>query len=350
MTNRNNPLFLCSLLTLLGANLAISQRSISVQETLNLYKDSIPNFGIVALVDDGKNMDVGAIGYSHKYHLISTKNRFCIGSVTKMYTSVLILKLQEKGLLNITDSLYHYIPKHPFIDSTITIKQLLNHTSGLADILKNGFLNAPFSDPYGDYSDQVLYSKIDTVDFEKGSRYRYCNTNYFLLCKIIERVTDKSYEANLQELIFNPLGLKNTFPYHSNTIDNLAHPIIEGQDLHEYPKKANNTLSQGSGNIVSDLYDLNKFIRSLLVDKTILKQESLDLMADFYTYKGAKSGLGLFEKMYSNRTFWGHSGRQISYITLAFVEIKTGRSIIVINNNANDEFIDKVFESLCAQK
>lgn len=59
MTNHNKPLFLCFLLTLLGANFAISQHSISIQETLNLYKDSIPNFGIVALVDDREKMVYG---------------------------------------------------------------------------------------------------------------------------------------------------------------------------------------------------------------------------------------------------------------------------------------------------
>jgi D-alanyl-D-alanine carboxypeptidase len=58
------------------------------------------------------------------------------------------------------------------------------------------------------------------------------------LAKIIEQVTDKSWEMNIQELILNPLQLKNTFPYYANTIDNLAHPIIDGQDLHAFAKNA----------------------------------------------------------------------------------------------------------------
>lgn len=347
MSNFNRTIVLVLTLSILTIDYTFGQK---VQKILNSYQDSIKGFGIVALVDNGKKSDVGTIGNAHNNISISTKNRFCIGSVTKMFTSVVVLKLQEKGLLNINDSIYHYLPSHKFIDGNITIKQLLNHTSGLTDILKNGFLNAPFSDPYGDYSDKVLYSKIDTIDFVKGSRFSYCNTNYFLLCKIIERVTDKSYEANLQELIFNPLKLKNTFPYHSNTIENLAHPIIDGQDLQKYPKKANNVLSQGSGNIVSDIYDLNKFIRALFVEKTLLKQETLNQMSDFFLYKKTKSGLGLFEETFSNKTFWGHTGRQISYITYAFIDIKTNCSIVVMNNNANDEYIDKVFEKLCEQK
>lgn len=327
-----------------------SQKSNSVNAILIQYKDSLPGYGIVALIDNGKKPQTASVGVSFDKVPISVNNRFCIGSVSKMFTSVLILKLQEQGKLKIEDSIYKYIISNPFIDSGITIKQLLNHTSGLTDILKNGYLNAPFFDPFGDYSDNMLYSKIDTVEFVKGTKHVYCNTNYFLLSKIIERVTDKSFEMNLQELIFNPLKLKNTFPYHSNTIENLAHPIIDGQDLQQYPKRANSILSQGSGNIVSDLFDLNTFLRALLIDKTLLTAKSLALMTEFQQFKKTKTGLGIFEEDYSGKIMWGHTGRQISYITYAFVDIKTGRSIVVFNNNANDGFIDKIFEKLCALK
>lgn len=347
MTNKNRPILLLFFLSILTANSLFSQK---VQTTLNLYRDSIKDFGIVALVDNGKKIDIGSIGYSYNNVSISTKNRFCIGSCTKMFTAVTVLKLQEKRLLNINDSVYHYLPKHKFIDSTITIKQLLNHTSGITDILKNGFQNEPFMNPSADFSDKLLFSKIDTIDFEKGSIYKYCNTNYFLLAKIIENVTDKSWEMNIQELIINPLNLKNTFPYYSNTTENLAHPIIDGQDLHSYAKFPSNILTQASGNIVSDVLDLNTFMRALLVDKTLLSKNSLDLMTTFYHYNNDKSGLGMFEEQYGNRIVLGHTGRQISYITYAFVDPKTEESIIVMNNNANDEIIDKVFEKLCGSK
>ena len=317
---------------------------------LSAYKDSLKDFGLVALIDNGEFLDTASIGFAFEGHALTTKNRFCIGSCTKMFTAVTVLKLQEKGLLNITDRIYRYLPAHPFIDSTISIQQLLNHTSGLTDILKNGFQNEPILNPQGNFSDPIIYSKIDTVDFEKGSRYKYCNTNYFLLAKIIERVTDKSWEMNIQELIIEPLQLKNTFPYHANTIANLAHPMINGQDLHTIPKLANSRLSQGSGNIVSDLLDLNKFIRALLIDKTLLSKNSLDLMTNFYEYKTTKPGLGLFKDTYGKRVLLGHTGLQISYITYAYADPKTGESIVVMNNNANDVIIDQVFEKLCKLK
>lgn len=326
------------------------QRKLKVQATLNEYKDSVTDFGIVALIDNGRLLDTASIGYSFGKNPISTNNRFCMGSCTKMFTAVAILKLQEKGLLNINDSLFKYLPKHPFIDSNITIKQLLNHTSGLADFLNGGLMNESILYPYGDYSDKVLYDNIVGKNFEKGTRWEYCNTNYFLLTKIMEKVSDKSWEMNIQELIINPLQLKNTFPYFSNTIDNLAHPIVDGEDYHSTPKIGIHTISIGSGVIVSDIFDLNTFIRALLIDKTLISKNSLDAMTSFYSYKSTKWGLGLEEAKYGDRILLGHTGRQLSYITLAFVDPKTKESIIVMNNNMNDDVVDKVFEKLCMQK
>ena len=73
-------------------------------------------------------------------------------------------------------------------------------------------------------------------------------------------------------------------------------------------------------------------------------------MTSFYSYKTTKWGLGLEEAKYGNRIILGHTGRQLSYITYAFVDPKTMESFIVMNNNMNDEIVDKVFEKLCGQK
>lgn len=335
-------------LTMTACNQQINDRqACKTQSVLHKYKDSVTDFGIVALVDNGKYLDTASLGYSFGKNAISTKNRFCIGSCTKMFTAVAVLKLQEMGLLNVNDSVCKYLPKHKFIDSTITTMQLLNHTSGLTEYLKNGFHNEPFLNPQGDFSDKVLFSRIDTIDFKNGSRYEYRNTNYFLLTKIIEMVTDKSWEANIEELIIKPLNLRNTFPYYSTTIRMLAHPIVDGQDLNSTPKLACNKLAQGAGNIVTDLLDLNSFIRALLIDKTLLHKNSLAQMTRMYSYRHTKVGLGLFQEICGSRVLLGHTGRQISYISYAFVDPKTGESIIVLNNNAKDHIIDKVFHRLC---
>lgn len=335
--------YIVTLLILLSVNV-FGQ---NLQETLNEYQDSLSNYGIVAIVDDGKSIQTAQVGWEYENSPIAINNRLCIGSVTKLYTATIILKLQENQLLSIDDSIGKYISHHRYIDSTITIRQLLNHTSGIKDIITAELSNSSLLDPYFDFSDSYLLSLIDTVDFVKGERYAYSNSNYFLLRKIIEIVTDKPYESALEELIIKPLKLTNTYPYHSNKIDFLAHPIIDQQDLHYLPKIGVNKISVGVGNIVSDAKDVNKFIRSLFIDKTILSSKSLTEMKDFQTYKSSKVGLGVFNENFGGRNVYGHTGRTISYISYAFVDESSNTSFVLLCNNANDPFIDKLIEKVC---
>ena len=323
----------------------------TLQEVLNEYEDSLSNYGIVALVDNGEEIVTAKIGWQYEKSPITTNNRFCIGSVTKLYTATIILKLQEAELLSIDDRISKYIAKHnKYIDSTITVRQLLNHTSGIKDVVTAELSNASLLNPYFDYSDTYLLSLIDTLDFEKGTKYSYSNSNYFLLRKIIERVTDKPYEAVVQELILEPLDMSNTFPYHSNQVDSLAHPIIGNQDLHYLPKTGVNQISIGLGNIVSDAGDVNVFLRSLFFDKKILNESSLNEMRNFQEFGTTKIGLGVFKENFGNRDVYGHPGRTISYISYAFVDPKANTSFVLLCNNANDHFIDELIEIICKKK
>ena len=318
-----------------------------VQELLNPFQDSLMNYGLVALVDDGAKKESGAVGWASEDNPISIDNRFCIGSVTKMYTATLVLKLQELGQMNIQDPISKYIEHHAFIDGEITVKQLLNHTSGLMDISDAKLANIALLEPDKDYNDAYLLSLITAIDFDRGTKYAYSNTNYFLLRKIIEKITDNPYRDVLTELIIDPLQLASTFPYHSNEIEGLAHPILGDQDLHEISKTATNRISVGIGNIVSDANDVNTFLRALFIDKTILNEESLSQMTNFQRHGKTKIGLGVFEESFGGKTVYDHTGRAISYIAYAHVDVESGTSYVLLCNNANDPYIDEAIENVC---
>ncbi|MCT4665898.1 MAG: beta-lactamase family protein [Flavobacteriales bacterium] len=322
----------------------------NLQEVLNEYQDSLSHYGIVALVDNGKNIQTAKIGWEFEKSPMSIENRFCIGSVTKMFTATIILKLHEEKRLNIQDSIGKYIQPHKFIDPTIQIKHLLNHTSGIKDIVNASLANKALIEVNEDFSDTYLLSLIDTVDFPKGKQYQYSNSNFFLLRKIIEQITDKPYSSVLQEMIFNPLNLENTLPYHSKNIKNLAHPIIGKQDLHNLPKRNINQVSLGIGNIVSDVFDVNVFLRGLFFQKKILSTDVLKKMLDFQKIGKTEIGLSIFKEKYGQRTVYGHTGRTISYISYAFVDQKTHTSFVLLCNNANDPIIDLLIEKVCRIK
>ncbi len=312
------------------------------QVVLDNYKDSLRSYGIIALIDDGKDKKIGTVGFSHDGVSIQPEHTFCIGSCSKMYTAVAVLLLQEQGKLSITDSLYRYIPPNPFVDSTITIHHLLNHTSGITDYTNYGIVNEALYYPFKDYSDTYILTLLDTVDFQKGARYKYSNTNYFLLRMIIERAADKPYEAVVDELIIDPLHLKNTYTYYSSEMSHLAHPSWRGQDVNELSKLGTNMISRGDGNLVSDASDLNTFIRALLLDSMLLNSESLRIMTSFTGEKKSRNGCGLFADSIGVNVFWGHTGRQFSYISYAYVNPETGESFVLLTNNANDTYIDEI--------
>jgi len=134
---------------------------------------------------------------------------FEIGSITKQFTAALIMKLQEQGQLHVDDSMATYLPEYNF-PAAITIRMLLTHTSGLAD-----FTNFP---QLGDWirngvSEATVLTAVTQapLQFQPGTQYAYSNSNFFALGTIIEKLSGQSYEANVDQLIFQPLQLTHTY-------------------------------------------------------------------------------------------------------------------------------------------
>ncbi len=139
-----------------------------------------------------------------------------IGSITKQFTAVSIMKLAEQGYISLTDKISMYIKDYPQGDR-ITIENLLRNTSGIKSFKqlekfkgKDGKLR--------DYSPSEVIEEIKKVplEFEPGSQWSYSNSGYFISGFIIEQITGKTYQKYLEENIFQPLGLQNLY-YDSNT-------------------------------------------------------------------------------------------------------------------------------------
>lgn len=147
---------------------------------------------------------------------ITPETKFRIGSITKQFTAAAILKLQENGKLSVDDKLSQYYPDFPRGDE-ITLYHLLTHTSGLANYTnKPDFLKKVVTEATP--SEVVDSIKKDRPDFSPGEKWDYCNSGYFLLGCIVEKVSGKSLETFFQETFFDPLGMKNTGMHHWNRI------------------------------------------------------------------------------------------------------------------------------------
>lgn len=134
---------------------------------------------------------------------------FRLGSVTKQFTGLAIVMLQERGKLNVNDSICKYFTDCPATWQPMTIKNLLTHTAGLAN-----YTNFPdFSKIAGQpttVAEVIARFRDKPLEFAVGEKYAYSNSGYYLLGAIIEKVTGKSYADFLQENIFAPLGMKQT--------------------------------------------------------------------------------------------------------------------------------------------
>ena len=269
--------------------------------------------GSLVIVRDGKVVYSRAIGYGQvnatNKKPLTAASRFRIGSITKMFTAAMILQLAEEGKLKPDETLDKFYPQIPNAQK-ITIQQILEHRSGIHDaILDKNLRPASNTDPVTKEELITIVSK-GTPDFEPGTKLRYSNSGYFLLGCIIEKVTNKSYNENLQERIAKKIGLKDTYTATGN-IDVSKHESLTyfylGDNWKQMPETHPSILF-GAGFIVSTPYDMAKFIQALF-DGKIISKESLGQM------KTTNNGEGLMMELFkfADRTFYGHTGGADNY-------------------------------------
>lgn len=225
--------------------------------------------GSVLVASKGKILLSKGYGMADRENkvLCTEQTRFMIGSLTKQFTSMAIMQLEEKGLLSVNDNVERYIPSFPY-GKEITIHQLLSHTSGLRRDLGT---DIKFDVPPSSIQEalNLVVKKGFTLISPPGETFNYSNTGYELLGLIIEKVSGKTYEEYVQKNIFKPLGMVNSgFGYNRNTNVKLA----KGYDASEKPviKEAYVDYSIwpfSAGEIYSTIGDLYKWDKALYTEK-----------------------------------------------------------------------------------
>jgi CubicO group peptidase (beta-lactamase class C family) len=201
---------------------------------------------------------------------------FEAGSITKQFTAVAILQLVEQGKLSLQDSLQKYVSDYPSKGHTITIENLLTHTSGIKD-----YMQLDYPEPYMERRDfrpkQLIDSfKTFALDFAPGSAFRYSNSGYFLLGYIIEKVSGKGYYRYIEDNLLKPLALTHTYFDTSNI-------IIPGK-VNGYAREGagfrkadfwSMTIAYAAGGLITNVEDLYKWHQGLYSYK-IVKKETLE--------------------------------------------------------------------------
>ena len=290
--------------------------------------------GMVVLVKRGDLTWQTAAGFSNieKGVAMETTNELMIASITKMFVAVVALRLHEEGKLDIDKPITTFNCGYRFKEipnaEKITIRHLLNHTSGLPDFIKTSrFVTNMLDRPLNIWKkDDLLKFLANTKsEFIPGEKGKYSNSNFLLLSVILdEELKDSINHAFLiQKDIIDPLHLD-----HTHYIDRNAPPknLAQGYaDLYSNNHLINLTHLNigGSGNGFSGMFstvgDLSKFLDALLIKKTLLNETSLELMLNFTQDSEEKAvafGLGIwkdFQDLGTDKFAYGHRGREAAY-------------------------------------
>jgi D-alanyl-D-alanine carboxypeptidase len=263
-----------------------------------------------------------------------------IASVAKAFSGAVALRLVARGDQRLDDSIGGLLPVLPAAWSAVTIRQLLNHTSGLPDYTKSAGFGTQFTeDPGGFVSPRKILGWVenDPLAFTPGTEYAYSNTDNIVIGLIAEQVSGRSYASLLRSFVFGPLGLsQTTFP----TTTALPRPFIHGYVVGAMarPADVSTTLSASgawaSGAIVSTPRDLNTFIRGYLGGR--LFPASVQAQQLRFVPGGRSSppgpgrnsaGLAVFRYQTRCGTVYGHTGNFPGYVQFAAASRDGRRSI-----------------------
>ena len=304
--------------------------------------------GVIAIVQRGPHREVHSFGVRNlKGDLpMRADARMRLASTSKAFSGAVALSLVSEGKLSLNDTIGERLPSLPKSWHKITLRQLLNHTSGLPNFTEDpDYLAALEASPKNAPPPRKLLSYVEDepLNFKPGTRYEYSNSDNIVVGLMVEDATGESYEQQLQEQVYGPLGLKKTsLPRGAN----LKKPFIHGYDndpSQQPPEDVSEVLASGwvwaSGGMVSTPSEFNEFVRGYV------GSELFDLQtraSQRQVFEGGRSdppgpgknsaGLGIFRYETRCGMVWGHTGNYPGYTQFMAASPNGKRSVTVSVN------------------
>lgn len=381
---RRRPYRLAASLTLLPALLLSGATTANAQQPTHPHSDrpatqaaledlvSTGTPGAIVRVDSGRRHWNGTAGVAdlNRPAKRSSAEHFRIGSVTKAFTAVTLLRLEAQGYLSLDDSVAKWLPgvldHNGYDGNNITIRQLLNHTSGVFDVLgdddfRSRYTGRAFFDHRYDSWTPRRLVEIATSHrplFEPGEGWSYSNTNYTLAGMIIEAATGHSYDDVVDTQILRPLRLGETVvPGDSATLPRpharaYSYLFVDGPESKIYDvTEVNPSMAWAGGGMISTTRDLNVFFRQLMAGRLLPPRQQRELLTTVETGHGQQQyGLGVWTYDLPCGTFWGGDGDLFGSVTYT-VSTADGSHLLTLNTNDNwndDERAEEVLTTeLC---
>ncbi len=312
--------------------------------------------GTVLYSEKGRLVFKKAYGYDNfrTKKKLTTQSAFQLASVSKMFTAMAVMILKEDGLLQFDDSVRKFIPELPY--HGVTIRHLLNHRSGIPDYMH-------FSDEYWGQerplSNEDMIRIMEQNDikqaFPPDGSFDYCNTNYALLASVVERISDKPFEVFVQENIFDPLKMNNSFIYRLKPGDTITDLVPVGVCGHRgsrgLPRPEQNFYQNGvvgDKGVYSTVEDLFRWDQALytdiLVSQATIEEAFKEGSPKFKDWRD-NYGFGWRLKADRPKTVF-HYGWWKGFRTYFIRDIYQEKSIIVLTNTSRSISSNLLFEIL----
>ena len=325
---------------------------VQLQDVLDkgIAQHDIHGVSATVIFPDGEIWN-GVSGVSHDTVPMEPDMLFAIGSVTKNFVATLTLKLVEEGLLSLDDPVSKWLPSYPHVDGDITIRQLLNHTSGLYMFWDNQEIwDDLMADRERFFTPEEVLGYIKEPDFDPGEGWRYSNTNYLLLAMIVNEATDSNLSTELNTRLYQPLGLSDFYLSQEEEIPaHQAHVYGDNwdggpvRDITFLPRTSHESIGYGSSGIFTTSENLARWSQALF-EGEILEEQSLNEMLNFVEFKPVANmnayGLGVQEfrrtLSYGERAI-GHGGGNIGTTTyMVYLPDQHVSVAVMINAYPND--------------
>jgi D-alanyl-D-alanine carboxypeptidase len=300
-----------------------------------MQKQHIPGLSL-AVVRDGKVIKAKGYGQaSVELHVSATRDTvYELGSITKQFTATAIMMLVEEGKVRLDEKITTYLTGLPEAWANATVRHLLTHTSGIKGYTEvPGFEKITVNDAS---SEEVVKTVAEyPLQFQPGEKWAYSNTGYYLLGRIIEKASGKSYAEFLQERIFRPLRMDDT---RVNDLHDVIDARASGYSWQKGSLRNGDAISMtwpyAAGALVSTVLDLAKWDSALYTEK-LLKKATLDQMwtpANLNDGKPASYGFGWFTETVAGHRMVGHGGGIPGFSTNISRFIDDRLTVVVLTN------------------
>lgn len=318
-------------------------KTAQIDKLMTMYHENGNFNGSLLVAENGKVIYQNGFGMANMEWNIGnqwdTKHR--LGSISKQFTAMLIMQLVEDDQLQLDVPITKYLPDYPSATGDkITIHHLLTHSSGIPNytMLPN-FIKEMSRNSYTPVEFVETFAHLP-LQFEPGEKFSYCNSDYFLLGRLIEKITEKSYEQVLKDKILTPLNMKNTGYDHQDLIlKNRASGYEKHGHGYKNAEYLDMSIPYAAGSLYSTVMDLHLWDKALYTNK-LLSDENMKLVftphipawGHSYGYGWTIRTTKTNEKEKEPTTVVGHSGVINGFNTLISRNPSDKNLIVLLNN------------------